>query len=394
MGRTSRASKYARATGIAVLLAVTSISAVQAATVPFYMVVRVPIYSSVPPYHLLSLPAEIPTYLVVPRVSKVDPTTGTQSKYFFLTPLTSIDATTLEQSKFWYDTSTRTVYSETIVPQLPGSGGQDISIGLTTSIEDDFALNSAGAELDLTSSAGAIIPDAIVNSVININNAAAAAQISADSGAELPPPSAVVNLTSNFNTVVQRWEVFADVDLPTGEMNGAMRAAYLEADGATDTDEVQDIYSGSAKLQWKMFMGIGTGEAEDQLWLWRCGLPLGENTLSIFPDMDAAGSTASFKDISYLLLVRPKFKDAEMQIPANFDSWDFDGMHCYKIEPWRNVLAVPLSEMGDNLEGIQQGTYHPEIAGKALQILDGGDSFGGSKESADMTLDQGWTMVD
>ncbi|KAK6542019.1 hypothetical protein TWF694_007790 [Orbilia ellipsospora] len=349
-------------------LAITSdafLSVVLASTIPFYMVVKLPVYLSIPPYTPLWHDTQIPSFIVVPKLGKAYPA-GTQNKYFFLKPLHSIDAQTLEQSKFWYDTSNRKVYSETTTSNAPGSGGMDISIGLTTSIEEDFLQNSGAEILDLSSSLGAgiIPPQANLNAEnLQMINAI----VSAKSGAELP--SAMIDLTTNM--VTQRWEVFGDGDVPTGEMAGLLTAANLEADG----EEMQDIYGGNIALEWKMFQGMAAAEVINQLWLWRCNLPLSVDMRSRFPDMDAAAAAEYFKGLDYLLLVRTKFEDEENQTPENHQSWDFDDMKCFRIQPWARVLAVPLREVDNNLEEIQQGIYHPELAGRSLQILDGGDLF-------------------
>ncbi|KAF3920483.1 hypothetical protein ABW20_dc0106772 [Dactylellina cionopaga] len=280
--------------------------------------------------------------IVVPKLGKLDPTTGTPSKYFFLTQVQNIDTAILEQSLFWYDTVTKKVYSETTV-QIPGSGDQKTDIKFTTSLEEDLYQDDDGdhgAEIKLDAAVDdheVLIQD---TTKIATNNGNAAA----DSGADLPP--ALLDLDFNTGTVTERWEVFGDVNKEDEELSGLLRAANLGPEPASENslsegaEELQAAYGGNIMLNWNMMMGLA-GEAQDQLWLWRCSTPLGNEILSKFPNMDAAARAEYFKNLSHLLLVRPKFKDMGTKTPEIYNSWEFDGQPCFKIHPWKSVLAMP-----------------------------------------------------
>ncbi|KAK6344391.1 hypothetical protein TWF696_008027 [Orbilia brochopaga] len=322
---------------------------------PFYMLVNVPQYSSLPPYNLL---VENP-YVVVSRLGKVDPTTGTPSKYFFLKHLQNTDDAAFDDSIFLHDTETGTVYSETTLPVAAPSSPSSPSIdnndnpASPDSMLEHIEYGAGGAEAAMGQS-GVSSPD-----------------FGADLGQPQVNPQVILDLDQAEALVEeaiptalsQFWEVFVDLDVPNGgAAAGAMRAANLEGASSVAVGSVQAAYGGNQKIIWRSVKGLslGSGELEGQLWLWRCLLPLGDNFLTRFPEMDAAATTAYFDGLQYLLLVRPKYEDPVAQTPANHDSWDFDGQSCYRIQPWRNVISIRVGDLNNKA---------------SLQILDDGDLF-------------------
>lgn len=62
--------------------------------------------------------------------------------------------------------------------------------------------------------------------------------------------------------------------------------------------------------------------------------------MSQLPDMDAAAKAEYFLDIHNLLLVKPRYTNQAAQTPKNWEPLVFDGMNCFRIDPWEKVLAV------------------------------------------------------
>ncbi|KAK6335151.1 hypothetical protein TWF718_010589 [Orbilia javanica] len=322
------------------LLLLTPVSAV---LTPFYMVVKAPYYSSVSPHNVF---VTVP-YLVVPKLTKPDPTTGRASKYFFLKAFSDIDTATLNQSKFWYDTVLRKVYSETATQGQNSDYSQGYS---SPSIEDDFIPEGGGGN--------------IVQSLSSLN-------LMALEGGDAQAPPPILELDEAVNT--EMWEIFGSTSVPAG----ALKAADLEVASSVN-NLVAQTYAGNTKLEVKMVSGE-TGQTHGQLWLWRCTfgldptIPLGPSIMSQFPDMDPIATSEFFQGIHHVLIVKPKYEDPVTQSPHNWDPLVFDGMNCYRIDPWKNVLAVTANEMEGNLEGIKQGTY--EYESRPLQIVNAGGLF-------------------
>ncbi|KAF3283609.1 hypothetical protein TWF132_010057 [Orbilia oligospora] len=250
--------------------------------------------------------------------SQRHPVTGRKSKYFFLKTLTELDTPTINESKFWYDTVSRAIYSETTVEvQNTGDSNQSES---SPSIEEDFPMEGAVGGL--------------VQGISSLN------LVALEGGdAQAPPPI----LEIDPDTHTEMWELFGSMSVPSGPL----KAADLETDG--------------------------------QLWLWRCifgleaTLPLGPSIMSQFPDMDPVATAEVFKGIHHVLLVKPKYEDQVAQKPKSWDPLAFDGMNCFRIDPWKNVLAVSANEMESNLQGIKQGTYDYES--RSVQIINAGGLF-------------------
>ncbi|KAK6353893.1 hypothetical protein TWF730_008315 [Orbilia blumenaviensis] len=89
--------------------------------------------------------------------------------------------------------------------------------------------------------------------------------------------------------------------------------------------------------------------------------------------MDLAATEQFLNGIHHVLLVKPKYENQLTQTPKNWDPLVFDGMNCYRIDPWKNVLAVPANEMEVNLQGIKQGTYNYES--RSVRIVGTGSLF-------------------
>ncbi|EWC44309.1 hypothetical protein DRE_01135 [Drechslerella stenobrocha 248] len=334
---------------------------------PFYMVVKVPQYSSLPPHNLIQTTG----YLVVPKSSQTS-ATGVQSKYFFLMQLQDIDFTTLSTSKFWYDMETTKVYSETVVV-IPAPGGEMLGGpgGGGGNQVGSGAASLTSLEAEIQAAAGDA--GAGVSPVTSIEEFADAelGDAGAGPGNNLLQVQTVLDLDSVVldDEVTQLWELFGDMSAPSG----ALRAAYLEESSSSVQDLVQGLYGGNIGLRWRRLWGFGAVEADNQLWLWRCILPLGEQFKTRFPAMDPTESAAFFNKLVYLLIVRPKYADPDAELPANHDSWDFDGQSCYRIQPWRGVLSVPAGELEMNLHTVKQGVLPG--GSTSLQILDNGNLF-------------------
>ncbi|KAK6511767.1 hypothetical protein TWF481_000673 [Arthrobotrys musiformis] len=319
-----------------------------AARIPFYMVVKAPYYSSISPHNIFTT---VP-YLVTPKTTLPDPTTNRPSKYFFLKSFPEIDTPTLEESRFWYDTVSRSIYSETAVQAQHSSDGYDGSQFSSPSIEDDL-LEGAG---------GGLVPGTLPSlNLVALEGGDAAA----------PPP--ITDLDPDVD--IELWELFG---LKDGEGGGVLKAADLEVTSSLNS-LVAQAYTGDIKLQGKLVGNEGAGQVEGQLWLWRCifgfdtTMPLGPSIMTQFPDMDPIATAQFFSGIHHVLLVKPKYQDPVTQTPKNWDPLVFDGMNCYRIDPWKNVLAVPANEMEENLQGIKQGTYN--YGSRSVQIVNVGGLF-------------------
>ncbi|KAF3187042.1 hypothetical protein TWF788_002620 [Orbilia oligospora] len=320
------------------------LSPVSAVRIPFYMVVKAPYHSSVPPNGILTT---VP-YIVVPKITKPDPITGRKSKYFFLKSLTELDTPTIDESKFWYDTVSRAIYSETTVEDLnTGDSNQSES---SPSIEEDFPVEGAGGGL--------------VQGISSLN------LVALEGGdAQAPPPI----LEIDPDTHTEMWELFGSMSVPSGPL----KAADLEVTSSLN-NFVAQAYTGNKKLVFELVDGQ-VGQTDGQLWLWRCifgleaTLPLGPSIMSQFPDMNPVATAEFFKGIHHVLLVKPKYEDQVAQKPKSWDPLAFDGMNCFRIDPWKNVLAVSANEMESNLQGIKQGTYDYES--RSVQIINAGGLF-------------------
>ncbi|KAF3098750.1 hypothetical protein TWF569_004273 [Orbilia oligospora] len=320
------------------------LSPVSAVRIPFYMVVKAAYHSSVPPHGILTT---VP-YLVVPKITKPDPITGRKSKYFFLKTLTELDTPTINESKFWYDTVSRAIYSETTVEvQNTGDSNQSES---SPSIEEDFPMEGAVGGL--------------VQGISSLN------LVALEGGdAQAPPPI----LEIDPDTHTEMWELFGSMSVPSGPL----KAADLEVTSSLN-NFVAQAYTGNKKLVFQLVDGQA-GQTDGQLWLWRCifgleaTLPLGPSIMSQFPDMDPVATAEFFKGIHHVLLVKPKYEDQVAQKPKSWDPLAFDGMNCFRIDPWKNVLAVSANEMESNLQGIKQGTYDYES--RSVQIINVGGLF-------------------
>ncbi|KAK6510504.1 hypothetical protein TWF506_009610 [Arthrobotrys conoides] len=285
-------------------------------------------------------------------MTKPDPITGRQSKYFFLKSLTEIDTPTIDQSKFWYDTLTRTIFSETTV-EVHNSGDSS-EIDSNPSIEDDFFVEGQGS-----GAGGSLVPG-----ISSLNLAALEG-----GDAQMPPPMLEVDPV----TQTEMWELFGSTDIPSG----ALKAADLEVASSVN-NLVAQTYTGNKKLEFRL-VGEEAGQTDGQLWLWRCvfglgGTPLGPSIMSQFPNMDPAVTAEFFKGMNHVLLVKPKYEDQVAQKPKSWDPLEpVDGMNCFRIDPWKNVLAVSANEMEGNLQGIKQGTYDYES--RSVQIINVGGLF-------------------
>ncbi|KAK6529365.1 hypothetical protein TWF281_008541 [Arthrobotrys megalospora] len=328
---------------------------VSAVLLPFYMVVKAPYYNHVFPHNVLTTIS----YLVVPKITKPNAVTGQQSKYFFLKTLSEIDQATLDESKFWYDTVSRIVYSETAVEA--NDSGQDLS---SPSIEEDLIFEGAGGM------------GGLAQGYSNLNLAA----LEGGDAQLTPPPTMEIHPDAN----TEMWEVFGTL----GDLSGALKATNLEAPSSANNLVVLT----HKELVFNLVEG-GAGQVAGQLWLWRCifGLdpnnPLGPSIMNQLPDMDAAAKAAYFLDIHNVLLVKPRYKNLTAQTPKNWEHLVYDGMNCFRIDPWQNVLALQANEMEANLEGIKAGTYNYDPDSRSVQIVGLGGFLGGDDSSSGSDTD-------